>query len=447
MLLIVGHPGAGKTSLASQVCYANTEKGKKCLYITFYEDKEKLYKNMNKLGLNLADAEARGLFTYVKLPVITPDELLSTITNLLEKETFDIVVIDSINPILELVQSREEQRAILLNFFYQLINTITGPLVIVAELPLGKETLDLGSIEFVADVIIYMKHKVEYGLLSRVMEVRKLRGAPLSVVEAPFLITEKEGVKIYKPPRPERVLTGGEKPLRNTMSIISDSLGPIMLGDLIYVSYPPHGRTPLVAVPIIDLAVTNDIKVLFISFTYSPDEIRNLFRVVLRQYLNIEPELAMRILNQYFYITSYNPSAYSLTHLITMIYELIEKLDPGIIAFHGDEIFSVVTRDPAEFWINYRNLLITLKNKNKLVVRCSARVNPYWVKIHESMSDIVIRVYYKRENKELKPVFYIWRRGLESKIYDYTLVDLEKAAEDVKKLIELAKQKIGGNHE
>ncbi|WP_448578472.1 hypothetical protein [Thermosphaera sp.] len=28
MLLIVGHPGSGKTSLASQICYANIRLGK-----------------------------------------------------------------------------------------------------------------------------------------------------------------------------------------------------------------------------------------------------------------------------------------------------------------------------------------------------------------------------------------------------------------------------------
>jgi len=59
MLLIVGRLGSGKTTLASQICYANTRLGKKCLYVTFYEDKGKLYKNMSKIGVDFQSAEEK----------------------------------------------------------------------------------------------------------------------------------------------------------------------------------------------------------------------------------------------------------------------------------------------------------------------------------------------------------------------------------------------------
>jgi len=35
LLLIAGHPGAGKTSLTSTICYKATVAGRKCLYVTF----------------------------------------------------------------------------------------------------------------------------------------------------------------------------------------------------------------------------------------------------------------------------------------------------------------------------------------------------------------------------------------------------------------------------
>ncbi|MEM2297511.1 MAG: ATPase domain-containing protein [Ignisphaera sp.] len=41
LVVVAGHPGAGKTTLASSICYANALKNLKCLYLSFQEDKEK----------------------------------------------------------------------------------------------------------------------------------------------------------------------------------------------------------------------------------------------------------------------------------------------------------------------------------------------------------------------------------------------------------------------
>ncbi|MEM4469863.1 MAG: ATPase domain-containing protein, partial [Desulfurococcaceae archaeon] len=183
MLLIVGHPGAGKSTLASQICYVNALKGHKCLYMSFYESKEKLFRNVAKLGINLVEAENKGLLVHVKLPVAATQEVLDTISRLVTKDSYRVVVVDSINPLMDFLK-RKEQRAILLNFFYNLVDAISGLLVVVSEVPLGKEALSLGSIEFVADAIVYLKHRVSRGLVTRILEIRKVRGAPLTVVEA-----------------------------------------------------------------------------------------------------------------------------------------------------------------------------------------------------------------------------------------------------------------------
>ncbi|MDW8082945.1 MAG: ATPase domain-containing protein [Sulfolobales archaeon] len=53
LLVIAGHPGAGKTTLASTICYKNALLGRKCLYISFYEDKERLYSYMSHIGIDL----------------------------------------------------------------------------------------------------------------------------------------------------------------------------------------------------------------------------------------------------------------------------------------------------------------------------------------------------------------------------------------------------------
>lgn len=442
MVLIVGHPGAGKTTMASKICYSNALNNKKCLYITFYEDKEKLFNNMGRLGIDLAGIEARGLLRYIRLPVILSEDVLSSITQLLSEDSYSVVVLDSINPIIEFLERKDIQRAVLLNFFYQLSMLIEGIVVAVAEIPFGRESLDLGAIEFVADVVIYLKHRVEHGLLSRVMEIRKIRGAPIYVVEVPFAIDEGYGIKMFVPPKPDRIVSGADRHLNAVLGLTRELLPMVRPGDVVYATYPPGARSPMAAVPLIDLAVANDLRALFISFTYSVDEMKNIISGIFENFFGIERELTRQVVDKYFTLESFNPAAYSLTQLNMMIVELIEDLNPDIVAFHGGEIFRALVRDLNEFWVSHKNLLIWLKNRGKLVVRYCARVDPLWVKVHESMSDIVVHSYIRRRGSEIIPWFYVWRSGSSPKILKLSEEDLKRATREAEKLGELIRQKL-----
>jgi len=68
-IVIAGHPGAGKTSFAITICYANARySNKKCLYISFQEPKTKLYRAAKALGMDLEDLEKKvysNLLTYL----------------------------------------------------------------------------------------------------------------------------------------------------------------------------------------------------------------------------------------------------------------------------------------------------------------------------------------------------------------------------------------------
>ncbi|MEM2627631.1 MAG: ATPase domain-containing protein, partial [Ignisphaera sp.] len=313
MLLIVGHPGAGKTTLASSICYANTLKGFKCLYVSFYEDKDKLFNNMAKLGVNLADVEAKNLLVHVKVPVVEPKEVIGIVNEFIARDGYSVIVIDSINPIMELYR-KKEQRAILLNFFYNLLNAINGLLIAIAEIPWGRESLNLGAIEFVADSIIYLKHRVVHGLLVRLLEVRKTRGSPLSVIEIPFDIAENKGVVIYIPRKPEKPTAVDKEKLRSRV-VVEEILGSIYRGDIITVSFPPNARSPLILAPLVDIIVENDLRALAISYRYSPTEIISTLSTVLVKYMGLEVDEAQKIVNKYIYAESINPAAISIPML------------------------------------------------------------------------------------------------------------------------------------
>ncbi len=446
MLLIVGHPGSGKTSLASQICYANMRLGKKCLYVTFYEDKGKLYRNMSRIGVDFQSAEEKGFFKFVKLPVVSIESFLKEFASLLEREDFDVVVLDSVNPVLELIERREEHRAILLNFLYQLTSSIIGLLVVLAEVEAGNENVETGSIDFVADAVIYLKHRVEHGLLSRIMELRKIRGLPLQTVEIPFVIIEGKGIRVFKPPKPGEICPGPVKKLSTTVREFLEAVSSLKTGDILLVSYPSWGRTPLTLLPLIDLAVTNDSKILFITFLYSPDVIEELLTGIMQNYLNFEAGLAKEVLKKYLHIASFNPSAYSPSHLMMLLADLIENVNPEIVVFHGGEVLTATYKGFKDFWINYRNLMVWLKNKDKIVVNYFARTDPLWNKTLEAVSDLVVRVYFKREDDGgLHLEFLIWRQGSHPRVLSFKNEEIGKLVSYSRDLAELAKQRVGGD--
>jgi circadian clock protein KaiC len=110
-ILIAGHPGAGKTTLASTICYANALKGEKCLYITFYEDKEKLFRYMERLGLKLREIELSGLFKFMKLPLTFDINMIIDEVTKLVAGGYSVIVIDSITALLDVVREHVEKRA------------------------------------------------------------------------------------------------------------------------------------------------------------------------------------------------------------------------------------------------------------------------------------------------------------------------------------------------
>jgi len=210
-ILIAGHPGAGKTTLASTICYANALKGEKCLYISFYEDKEKLFRYMKRLGLELREIELNGLFKFVKLPLTFDINMIIDEVGKLVGEGYSVIVVDSITALLEVVRENVEKRAWLLNYFYQLPVLFNGLLILVSELPFGEERIGLGSIEFVVDSIFILKHRIEDHLLTRLIEIRKTRGAPINIAEAYFTIAENIGIVVFTPPILQEIPHEGEE--------------------------------------------------------------------------------------------------------------------------------------------------------------------------------------------------------------------------------------------
>lgn len=282
LFIIAGHPGSGKTTMAAQLCYYNAIKGSKCLYISTQETEEKFLRFTKRFNLDFEYLLASGLFKFSRLPLISSEEaldgILESITSMVLEFNPNILVIDSITPLTKVIAHDARRRALLQNYFYNIAFDIKGLVLLIAEIPLGKSTIEeAGDVEFVADGIIILRHELRNGLLHRRMEIRKLRGSPVEMSELPFTIAPSRGIVVLVPPKLE---ARGESEPRRTgfqCSQLDMAMGGVVDGDMILVAGPNH-ELPLrnVLMWILRVAREGRRKILIVTYRVNERDIRRL---------------------------------------------------------------------------------------------------------------------------------------------------------------------------
>jgi len=406
-VLVAGHPGAGKTTLASTMCYENALRGNKCLYVSFYEDKEKLYRYMERLGIKLSEAESKNTVKFLKLPTSLDLESLIEVLSKNIEEGFDVIVIDSVNVLLEAAKDQAEKRAWLLNYFYQLPSLVNGLLILVSELPFGEEKIGLGSIEFVVDAMLVLKHRIEDRLLVRLLEVRKARGAPLYVAEVPFTIAENKGVEILLAPR-LCGLPGEGEPIEVICSALRNRIDHIHKNHFINIFYHPgavYGADDLVI--LLAYAVKYNWKVLVLSYVSPPDLLEDALLLNLERH-SLKREVAKKVVNKYFLFTALNPYAYSIHELALREQAILSRVNPDIVVFHGTH--ALIGLNFAQHFKTLYNEVLSLKSKHIGVVRIGNCIDEARCNAESSISDLTIKYEPLIVGNEFKFKLSVFRR-------------------------------------
>jgi circadian clock protein KaiC len=389
-MLIAGYPGTGKTTLAATICSENAAKGDKCLYISFYEDKEKHYRYMKRLGLNLEALESKGVYRFIRLPtMMNIDQLVEEITRLISGG-YSVLVVDSISVLLEPVAGNPEKRAWLLNFFYQLPVVMNGLLILIAELPYGEETITPYSIEFIVDASILLKQRIEDGFITRLIEIRKARGVSIEAAETVFSISEDLGVVVHTPPILREIPSEGEE-IELVCKHLMETVNRYHRGFTINVFYSPGsppGAEDLLG--ILAMAVENDLKVLVISYSHPPPVLVNNITYFFRNSALSDQEIK-NVLNRYMTITALNPFGQSLPMLAARELEIIELVKPDVVVFHGVHISRSTTRDYVKYFKELYNQLLYLKSRGITVFRTGICINNYHCDAETSIADVTYR--------------------------------------------------------
>jgi len=193
ILLIEGEPGAGKTTLALGIAYRNAvERNAKVLYIAFGEIPEKLVKYAGSIGLGIEKLVSEGRLRIERVPMVSDKELIDIVTQSIAEgmESYDIVIVDSVTPVMKLLEGYGSKRAWLQTTLYDYVSGSDKLLIFVAD-KFQTEDPDLKLLEFISDVVILAEYNVyKTGDIERHLIVRKFRGRMVKNSSIPFEIGE-----------------------------------------------------------------------------------------------------------------------------------------------------------------------------------------------------------------------------------------------------------------
>lgn len=195
--LVMGGPGSGKTVFALQTLVHGVLNGEPGILVTFQESPRQIVENASTFGWDLGRLEkdklvildARIRPNVLKSIDLYLSGLLAGIRVVANEMRAKRVVFDSLDSLLSLLSDRMTERHELFRLRDWLLESgFTSIITVPAE---GEDPLISqrhGSMQFMADCVVNLRHEVSSSTAARSLRVLKYRGSGFAESEFPFLI-------------------------------------------------------------------------------------------------------------------------------------------------------------------------------------------------------------------------------------------------------------------
>ncbi len=370
IILVAGNPGTGKSTLAAKFIYEGLKRGEPGIYVNFVEPRQDFYAHMESLGADFEKYEKQGLFRYVEALTIADDEALAQQLEDIIGMAMDMnakrLVVDSVTVMLQILGKQKSRiRELLQNFFVNGLKPLGVTSILVAEHPYGAKVVGEGVEEFVVDAVIILRTEMKRGKPLRVMELRKVRWAPIRFSEVTFYIRPYQMIDIVLPEELEEIPPPDYSMLYNLCNPFiygSRTNPPILVLNMPYMRrrqvfeeicpYLVLSRDAQIALGL-DTTISSrflvtllagleramrGVRVLIISFKTGAPVLRETIECLAKQ---LSKQLGSRN-GGAVQVLSLNPSGYTAHELLLLMRFAIEHYKPDILMVEGMELLGTL---------------------------------------------------------------------------------------------------------
>jgi len=212
-ILVAGGPGTGKSIFCRQICYNLISKGKRCMYVSFEESKERIEKSMKSFGWDVAKYIENGTFLIQKINPLdilrmkfgslggsgSATDISYKIKPLVIPRDFNpnVIAVDSLSAIIATSVSKEKNYRIYLQQLFGFFEETGATSFLITETdPMPTRYSDTGIEEFLADGIVVLYNIQKDDVRENAIEVLKMRYGKHEKKMVLMKITEN-GLKVF----------------------------------------------------------------------------------------------------------------------------------------------------------------------------------------------------------------------------------------------------------